>query len=79
MAIEMADKSGDAAPRPEAEAGSADQRVKLQTSYGQALLWSKGFGAEETKTAFLRAQELAAGIDNGVIRSWRVGRRPMQP
>jgi class 3 adenylate cyclase len=76
-AIEMADKSGDAAPRPEAEAGSAGQRVKLQTSYGQALLWSKGFGAEETKTAFLRAQELAAGIDNGVIRSWRVGRRPM--
>ena len=63
-AIEMADKSGDAAPRPGAEAGSASQRVKLQTSYGQALLWSKGFGAEETKTAFLRAQELAAGIDN---------------
>ena len=63
-AIEMADKSGDAAPRPGAEASSAGKRVKLQTSYGQALLWSKGFGAEETKTAFLRAQELAAGIDN---------------
>jgi predicted ATPase len=34
---------------------------KLQTSYGQALLWSKGFAADETKAAYTRARELAAG------------------
>jgi predicted ATPase len=28
------------------------------------MMWYKGFGAEETKAAFLRAQELAAGIDD---------------
>ena len=63
-AIEMADKAGAAAPRAATTPASGSQRLKLQTSYGQALLWSKGFGAEETKTAFLRAQELAAGVDN---------------
>ena len=45
-------------------AASRQRRLKLQTSYGQAMIWSKGFGSEETKTAFLRAQELAAGVDN---------------
>jgi predicted ATPase len=39
---------------------SRQRRLKLQTSYGQALLWSKGFGAAETKVAFSRAKELAA-------------------
>ena len=63
-AIEMADKAGEAAPRAATTPASGSRRLKLQTSYGQALLWSKGFGAEETKTAFLRAQELAAGVDN---------------
>ena len=32
------------------------------------MIWSKGFGSEETKAAFLRAQELAAGIDNAAER-----------
>ena len=54
----------DAAPRAAPAPAAPSQRLKLQTSYGQALMWSKGFGAEETKAAFLRAQELAAGIDN---------------
>ena len=45
-------------------AAARQRRLKLQTAYGQAMIWSKGFGSEETKTAFLRAQELAAGIDN---------------
>ena len=63
-AIEMADKAGAAAPRSATTPASGTQRLKLQTSYGQALLWSKGFGAEETQTAFLRAQALAAGVDN---------------
>jgi predicted ATPase len=63
-AIEMADKTGESAPRRSAETATADQRLKLQTSYGRAVMWSKGFGSEETKVAFLRVQELAAGANN---------------
>ena len=55
-AIAMADKGG--------EVGSASQRLKLQTSYGLALNWSRGYISEETQAAFARAQELAAGSDN---------------
>ena len=40
---------------------SRERRLHLQTSYGQAMMWSKGFGAPETKAAFIRAKELAAG------------------
>ena len=63
-AIEMADKSAVATPRPTVATGSASQRLKLQNSYGRAVMWSKGFGSEETKAAFTRAQQLAVGIDN---------------
>jgi class 3 adenylate cyclase/predicted ATPase len=45
-----------------------ERRLKLQTSYGQALLWSRGMGADETKAAFARARELAAGIKNPTER-----------
>ena len=34
-------------------------RLKLQTSYAQALVWSKGFAAEETRAAFERSGDLA--------------------
>jgi predicted ATPase len=47
-AIEMADKASDGAPRP-GPPTSPSQRLKLQASYSQALLWSRGFVAEETK------------------------------
>ena len=67
-AIEMADKAGDGAPRAAAVTASPSQRLKLQTSYGQAMLWSQGFGAEETKAAFIRAKELAAGISDAAER-----------
>jgi predicted ATPase len=43
---------------------SRQRRLKLQTGYGQALMYSRGFGAEESKAAFIRARELAAAIDN---------------
>jgi predicted ATPase len=33
-------------------------RLDLQTSYGQALLWAKGFTAEESKAAFARVDEI---------------------
>jgi class 3 adenylate cyclase/predicted ATPase len=72
-AIEMADKSGTSltsrAATGAAAAVPADQRLKLQTSYGQAMMWSKGFASEETKAAFSRAQELAAGSDDAGERS----------
>ena len=45
-------------------AASRQRRLQLQTSYGQALLWSRGFAATETRAAFTRARELAAGAGN---------------
>jgi predicted ATPase len=44
-------------------AASRQRRLKLQTSYGQAIMWSKGFGAAETSVAFSRASELAVGAE----------------
>jgi predicted ATPase len=41
-----------------------EQRLWLQTGYGQAIMLSKGFAAEETKDAFARARELAGGTEN---------------
>jgi predicted ATPase len=54
-AIEMADKEDAAATTP------ARERLKLQTAYGRAVAWSRGFGTDETKAAFSRAQEIAVG------------------
>ena len=66
-AIEMSDKAGDS-PAPRAVATpatvSAGQRLKLQTSYGQAMLHARGYSAPETKAAFARARELIAGIED---------------
>jgi len=59
-AIVMADQATGAAPRRADAAVSLRRRLKMQTDYGQAMMWSKGFAAEETKTAFARAAELAA-------------------
>ena len=44
------------------------RRLQLQTAYGQAMMLSRGFGAEETVAAFTRAQELATGADNSIER-----------
>jgi class 3 adenylate cyclase/predicted ATPase len=60
-AIEMADKEGDGAARAAVAAAPTSQRLKLQTSYGLALAWSRGFVSNEAKAAFTRAQELSAG------------------
>jgi len=63
-AIAMADKSGETALRAATPASASSiQRLKLQTSYGQAMMWSKGYAAEETKAAFRRAQELGTSTD----------------
>ena len=39
------------------------RRLHLQTAYGQAMLWSKGFAAEDTKVALAHAAELAGKSD----------------
>jgi predicted ATPase/class 3 adenylate cyclase len=62
-AIAIADKTTGAAMRRVDAAASSRRRLKLQTDYGQAMMWSKGFAAEETKAAFARAEELAAKSD----------------
>ena len=38
------------------------RRLKLQTNYGRAMMWSKGYAAQETKLAFARARDLCADI-----------------
>jgi class 3 adenylate cyclase/predicted ATPase len=63
-AIEMADATLEDGSAAAAASASANQRLKLQTSLGRALMWSRGFAADETRAAFIRAQELAATIDN---------------
>ena len=64
-AIEMADKGGGQAPKSVEKAPApTDQRLKLQTSYGQAMTWSKGFAAEETKAALAQTERLAAFSHN---------------
>jgi predicted ATPase len=61
-AIEMADKTGVAStPRAAAPTAVESQRLKLQTSLGQAMMYSRGFGSDESKTAFAHARTLAAG------------------
>ena len=41
-----------------AAAAQRKRRLELQTSYSQALLWGKGFAAEETKAAIAAAAEM---------------------
>ena len=49
-------------------AASRQRRLQLQTSYGKALMLSRGYGSEEAKAAFAHAQELATGVDNAAQR-----------
>jgi class 3 adenylate cyclase/predicted ATPase len=59
-AIAMADSAAGATSQQAAgDTAPSSRRLKLQTDYGQAVMWLKGFAAEETKAAFARAAELA--------------------
>ena len=40
------------------------RRLRLQSAYGQAVMWSKGFAAEETKAALAREAVLARRTDD---------------
>ena len=65
-AIEMADKAREGAPL--ATAVLSSQRLKLQTSYGQAMIHARGYSAPETTAVFARARELTAGIEDAAER-----------
>src|SRR5215470_15403560 len=67
-AIEMADKTGEGGSAAATASASANQRLKLQTELGKALMYSRGFGAEESKAAFIRARELAAAMEDTTER-----------
>jgi predicted ATPase len=67
-AIEMADKTGDRASAAATASVSVSQRLKLQTNLGKAIMWSRGFGADESKAALIRARELAAAIKDATER-----------
>jgi hypothetical protein len=45
-----------------------ERRLHLQRAYGQAMMWSKGYAAEETRAAFTRVRELASGTENAAER-----------
>jgi predicted ATPase len=45
-----------------------DRRLHLQTAYGQAMMYSRGFGSDASKTAFARARDLAAGVGDASER-----------
>jgi hypothetical protein len=55
-AIELADKLAATAPSD----APASNRLHLQASLGDALIWAKGHQAPETSAAFARARELAS-------------------
>jgi predicted ATPase len=63
-AIELADKIAATAPR----AAPGIDRLRLQTSLGNALIWAKGHQAPETSAAFARARELANRVEDASER-----------
>ena len=64
-AIAMADKAAGAASWPNAgDATASRRRVKLQAGYSDAVMYHKGFSAEETRVAWARAAELGANRDD---------------
>jgi predicted ATPase len=44
------------------------RRLDLQTAYGHALMWSKGFAAEETSAALARIEDFAGPKENAATR-----------
>jgi predicted ATPase len=63
-AIELADKLAATAPG----AAPAGNRLRLQTTLGNALIWAKGYQAPETSAAFARARELATRVEDASER-----------
>jgi predicted ATPase len=66
-AIALADKLA-ANAGTAASAASASNRLRLQTSLGNALIWATGYQAPETSAAFARARELASRVEDASER-----------
>ena len=64
-AIEMADKMAQTALVNATQGGD---RLRLQISYGNALISARGYGAQETTAAFARARELVAQAEDAADR-----------
>ena len=62
-AIAMADQAAEPAASAAISKAEASERVKLQSGYAQAVLWSKGYAADETKAAVERTSALAANAE----------------
>ena len=58
-AVALADKAAEPATAAAISKAEASRRVKLQNDYAQAVLWSKGYAADEAKAAFERTSALA--------------------
>ena len=70
-AIALADKdAGEDAWGRNAGAVTPNLRVKLQTDYGTALMWSKGFYSEETKGGVCASHRFrgVGGVRSGALR-----------
>jgi predicted ATPase len=75
-AIAMADKAGDASmPPAKATTAAASQRLKLQISLGQAMMYSRGFGSDESRTAFARARTARRACRRCGRKPRRLGRQ----
>jgi predicted ATPase len=66
-AIELADRLAERAGTTPNVALSSN-RLRLQTSLGNALIWAKGHQAPETSAAFARARELASRAEDSSER-----------
>ena len=69
QAITMADKL-EAEPRKleRTDATLSDRRLKLHTDYGHAVMWLRGFAADEMSAAYARAAEFASSTQDGGAR-----------
>ena len=63
-AIALADEAERAAPEHErSDPALAERRLKLHTDFGHAVMWLKGFAADEMSAAYARASQFAGPAD----------------
>ena len=67
-AIALADKERLLTPES-AESALSSRLLKLHTDYGHAVMWSKGFAANETNAAYARVGELASQTGDRLERN----------
>jgi hypothetical protein len=68
-AIALADEVEREAPEHEVQDPALlERRLRLHTDYGHAVMWLKGFAAEEMSAAYARASQFAAPADEAAPR-----------